>query len=258
MKKALVLLIGAALLAAPVFAQDTTNTASMNGLGVSFPSSFATSIVGVPFAGDALDNMYPGGPQPAYTDLMFFTEPPAPQSLLEHGGVRMVHVADAADYEFTQGQIDALAALLAERPDLTEFMKSADNLSEITLPFLPTFPAAQVLRARAEYVETPELNGIVYVTAYRQDASPLLASEFLYTFQGLTPDGITYVAAVFPVTAPDFPAEFPADFDYDAFIAGINDYFAESIATLNAADGEAFVPALSTLDGIIQSITVGE
>lgn len=257
MKRILAVLAGVALLAVPAFAQDSTNTASLNGLGVSFPSSFATSVAGVQAAGDALDDQYPGGPQPAYTDLMFFTDPPAPQSLFEHGGVRMVHVADAASYPFTQTQIDALTALLAERPDLGEFMKTADDNS-LNLPFLPAYPAAQVLRARAEYVDTPELSGIAYITAFRQDVSPLIASEFLYSFQGLTTDGQTYVAAVFPVTAPGFPAEYPVNLDYDAFAARLHEYFNESIATLNAADGEAFVPALSTLDSIIQSITVAQ
>jgi len=229
----------------------------LNGLGVSFPSSFATSVVGAQFAGEPLDDQYPGGPQPANTNLWFFSDPPAPQSLFEHGGVQMIRVADAADYPFTQTQIDALAALLAERPDLSQFMQTADDNS-LNLPFLPVFPAAQVLRARAEYVDTPVLSGVSYVTAYRQDVSPLIASEFIYTFQGLTADGQTYVAAVFPVTAPGFPAEYPADLDYEAFAARLHDYFNESIATLNAADGEAFVPALSTLDSIIQSITVGQ
>lgn len=257
MKKLLAVLAGAALLAVPAFAQDSTNTASLNGLGVSFPSSFATSVVGVQVAGDALDDLYPGGPQPANTNLWFFSELPAPQSLLDHGGVQMIRVADAAAYPFTQAQIDALAALLAERPDLNEYMKTADDNS-VNLPFLPVFPAAQVLRARAEYVDTPELSGISYVTAFRQDVSPLIASEFLYTFQGLTADGQTYVAAVFPVTAPGFPAEYPANLDYDAFVARLHEYFNESITALNAADGETFVPALSTLDSIIQSITVGQ
>lgn len=259
MKKFLVLMASAALIAVPAFAQEEpVNTASMNGLGVSFPNSFATSAVGVQFPGDPLDEQYPGGPQSAFTDLLFFTTPPAPQSVLEHGGVRQVRVADAADYPFVVAEIDELKALLTDRPDLADYMRTADNASEVNLPFLPVFPAAQVIRARAQYVETPALSGIAYVTAYRQDASPLLANEFLYTFQGLTADGETYVSAVFPVTAPDFPTEFPADFDYDAFIKSINEYFADSIASLNAADGEAFVPALSTLDSIIQSITVTE
>ncbi|MBL8145558.1 MAG: hypothetical protein JNL34_04160 [Anaerolineae bacterium] len=257
MKKALALLAGMALMAVPAFAQDSTNTASLNGLGLSFPASFATSVVGTQVAGDALDDLYPGGPQPAYTGLMFFSEPPAPQSMFEHGGVRLVHVADAVDYPFTQTQIDALAALLAERPDLNEYMETADD-NALNLPFLPTFPAAQILRARAEYVDTPELSGISYVTAFRQDVSPLIASEFLYTFQGLTADGQTYVAAVFPVTAPGFPAEYPANLDYDAFVARLHEYFNESITALNAADGETFVPALSTLDSIIQSITAAQ
>jgi len=257
MKKMLALLAGAALFALPAFAQDSTNTASLNGLGVTFPASYATSVVGTQTAGDALDDLYPGGPQPATTTLSFFTDQPAPQSLFEHGGVQMVRVDSAAGYPLAQTQIDALAALLAERPDLAGLMKTADDNS-LNLPFLPSYPAAQILRARAEYVDTPTLSGVAYITAFRQDVSPLVASEFLYTFQGLTADGQTYVSAIFPVVAPGFPAEYPTDFDYDAFTAHLHEYFNDSITALNAADGEAFVPALSTLDSIIQSITVGQ
>jgi heat shock protein HslJ len=120
---------------------------------------------------------------------------------------------------------------------------------------MPVFPAGQVIRARAQYVETPAVQGISYVTVYRQDASPFLGNEFLYTFQGLSTDGTRYVSAIFPLDTALFPAETPTDFDYEAFIEGINDYFAESIAILNGASPDAFTPSLATLDALIQTFT---
>jgi hypothetical protein len=61
------------------------------------------------------------------------------------------------------------------------------------------------------------------------------------------------VSAIFPLNTALFPTDMPAVFDYDAFIANINAYFADSVATLNGATPEDFVPSLTTLDVVIQS-----
>lgn len=260
MKRITGLLIGAALLLAlPLAAQDSVNTASMNGLTVSYPDSLAAHLIGSQFAGEAPVLEAPGGPQPPYTELMLFPQYPAPESFLDSAGaVRAYRVADAADYPGTLAEMNALAALLADRPDLGAFMAvQTDETGPLDLPFLPVFPAGQALRARAEYVDLSGLSGITYLTVFRHDVSPFIGYEFLYTFQGLTADGGTYISAVFPLFAPGFP-DLPADFDYAAFAAGYEDYVAESIASLNAADPEAFVPSLTIFDGVIASISVSE
>ncbi len=260
MKRLTTLLIGAALvLALPLAAQEPANTASLNGLTITYPDSLASHVIGSQFAGEAPALDAPGGPQPPYTELMLFSQYPAPESFLDSAGaVRAYRVADAAGYEFTQAQIDALAALLAARPDLSAFMALPTEASgPLDLPFLPVFPAGQALRARAEYVDLAGLSGITYLTVFRHDVSPFTGYEFLYTFQGLTADGQTYISAVFPLFTPGFP-DLPADFDYAAFEAGYEDYVTESIASLNATDPAAFVPSLTVFDGVIASLAVSQ
>ena len=251
--KSFILLLLLPLMALPALAQDGTNAVAFNDFSFTFDSSVATSVNITRFPGDAPDLQQPGGPEVAHTQFILYNETPAPESIFDAaGGIRVYNTADFGPYEVPFEQLTQLQTLLAERPDLAQFMVAAEDSSD-ELPFMPVMPASQVIRARAQYVETPALQGISYVTIYRQDASPFLGSEFVYTFQGVSADGSRYVSAIFPLNTDLFPAELPADFDMDAFVEGINDYFAESIATLNAASPEDFTPSLTALDTLIQS-----
>ena len=75
------------------------------------------------------------------------------------------------------------------------------------------------------------------MTVYRHDVAPFIASEFYYTFQGLTADGMHYVSMVFPITIDVFPAEFPDDLDYETFVEGLDTYFSEHRADQRGAGG---------------------
>jgi heat shock protein HslJ len=118
-------------------------------------------------------------------------------------------------------------------------------------------PITQVLRAQVQYVDTPTLQGVRYVTLLRLDVSPFLGNEFLYTFQGISADGATYVSAVFHLNTTLFPAELPTDYDFATFEAQYPDYVTQSAATLNSATPDQFTPSLATLDAVIQSFTIG-
>ncbi len=238
--------------ALPALAQDTI---AFNEFSFTFDSSVATNVNVTRFPGDAPDLQAPGGPEVAHTQFILYNTFPVPESIFDsQGGIRVYNIADFGPYEFPSQRLEQLQTLLAERPDLAQFMVTTEDSGD-ELPFMPVMPASQVVRARAQYVETPAVRGISYVTVYRQDASPFLGSEFIYTFQGLSTDGSRYVSAIFPLNTALFPAETPPDFDAEAFIETINDYFAESIATLNDASPDAFTPALTTLDALVQSFT---
>ncbi len=259
-----------ALGATPAFAQDgTTHTVMFDGFSLSWDASLAGGASVIAYAGDPVDLEAPGGPQPPRVEFALFEPIPwdeipidemgYPGSDRKHvGAVSVYRLADIAAYDWSQQQVEQLGALLAGRPDLAEYMQVNDDLRTHMLPFLPVYPAGQVIRARAQYVETGAVTGISYVTVYRQDVSPFLASEFLYTFQGFSVDGAHYVSMVFPVTIEGFPADYPAEFDYDAFIAGLDEYFTESIAQINAAPPESFSPRLEQLDAVIESFAVLE
>ena len=237
----------------PAFAQDDTHTLTYDGFSFTYDSTVAANVNIVPFVGDDPANAMPGFSDAPYVQFLLYSTFPAPESLFEVGGVRVYRLSDVAEYEFVADQVTELNTLLLSRPDLTTYMATTPNANNFVLPFLPVLPSVQVIRARANYVESDSISGISYITVYRQDAFPFLANEFLYTFQGISAE--YYVSAVFRVNADLFPAEIPADFSYDDFITNIQTYFADSIAALNAATPADFTPSLDSLDAVIASFT---
>jgi heat shock protein HslJ len=244
----------------PALAQDgTSNSVQFNGFGFNFDSALATSVNISQYAGDAPDLQQPGGPEPRYTQFNLYTAgQPVPEAAFDAPvSVRVYSIADITAYPDSMAQVQALQNLVAQRPDLASFMiVNSDNTASNALPYLPVLGAAQVIRARAQFVETPVLKGVSYVTVYRQDVSPFTNNEFHYTFQGVSNDGLYYVSIVAQASAPDFPVEIAGDFDYDAFNAKFNDYLNESVGKLNAAAPDAFSPSLTTLDALAQSFTI--
>ncbi len=244
------------LFGVPVLAQNGINIITFNNFGFSFDSSLATNVNVTQFPGDAPDLEQPGGPEVAHTQFVLYSQPPAPESMFDASvAIRVYRIADFAGYEFPAQQLQQLQALISNRPDLAQFMVvSADNTSENALPLMP---AAQVIRARAQYVQTPSLLGVSYVTVFRQDVSPFTGGEFLYTFQGMSNDGAYYVSAIARLSTNLFPAEIPSDFDMDQFNATFNDYLNQSVATLNNAAPEDFTPSLTALEALVQTFSFG-
>jgi heat shock protein HslJ len=248
----LVLALLVTLVALPVLAQDTL---TFNDFSFTLDPAVAANVNITRFAGDPPDLQAPGGPEVAHTQFILYNAFPVPESIFDsQGGIRVYNIADFGPYDFPSQRLAQLQTLLAERPDLAQFTVTTEDDSD-ELPLMPVMPAGQVIRARPQFVETATVQGISYVTVYRQDASPFLGSEFIYTFQGISTDGAHYVSAIFPLETALFPAETPADFDYDAFIETINDYFAQSVTTLNDASPDAFTPSLTALDAMVQTFT---
>ena len=149
-----------------------------------------------------------------------------------------------------------LTSLLDARADLASIVAVRDDGSSGPLPFILDNSAAQAMDARADYVDTPELAGIGYLTVFRQDVYPFAASDFWYTFQGLSLDGAWYVAVDFVIDASMFPAEVTArDANRIDTRKRWTRYLNESIQTLNGAAPETFTPPLTSIDALIRSIT---
>lgn len=238
-------------------AQETSPTIGFNDFSFQLDSALPTNVNIVQVAAMDPELMVPGGPEPAHTRFTFYAEPPASESVFERGGgLYLYRIADMTDYEGYTEQVALLQSLLADRTDLSTFYALNDDMSVGTLPFLPVVPAAQVTRAHAEYVDTGSVQGIRYLTAYRQDASPFLSRDFLFTFQGISSDGQYYISLIAPLETTLFPSEMPADFDYDEFSANLMTYLDEVVATLNAGTPGDFSPNLSLLDNLVQSMQV--
>lgn len=245
------------LIALPAAAQGgPTHAITFDGFSFTLDAALAANVNIVPYAGDPVDLAQPGGPEPAHTRFLLYNAFPAPESQWDGvGGLRVYRTADIVNYEFSAMQLSQLQDLLARRPDLASYMLStAMDATNTALPMLPVVPAAQVFRARAQYVDLPGLSGLQYVTAYSQGVSPLLSGEIQVVFQGLSADGQFYVTAMFTLQTPLFPSEVPPDFNYDAFLAGFGDYMRQSVDMLNAAAPGDFTPSLDRLNALIGSM----
>jgi heat shock protein HslJ len=241
----------------PVFAQDSgINAIAFNGFSFSFDSSLATNVNIVQFAGNPTDLQQPGGPEVKHTQYILYNEAPAPESIFDaRVAIRVYRTADFAGYPDYEEQFGQLNSLLSSRPDLSQFLIATEDANANTLPFLPVIPAAQVIRARAQYVETSSLVGILYLTAFRQDVAPFVNTDFTYTFQGVSVDGQFYVSAIMRPTTDRFPAELPGNTIPEDFANQLMEYLNESIAQLSQAAPENFTPSLTVLDTLVQSFT---
>lgn len=158
------------------------------------------------------------------------------------------------DFPFFVEQLDQLSQILAERPDLNQYVV-ADTTSPDAprLPFLPIFPAAQVFRAHPEYIQLPNIQGIRYLVYYSQAMNPLAEGEVFYTFQGISDDGQYYISAILPVNTELIPADWPGVDNPEAY----QEYLMNIVGTLTAADPQTFSPTLNTLDALAASVRVG-
>ncbi|MBK9746804.1 MAG: hypothetical protein IPO91_08460 [Chloroflexi bacterium] len=255
----MVVLVAALLLMGvlPAVAQDDVLvTFTYGDFSFSYDPAIMGDVQAVEFEGDDPSAQLPGGADAPYIEFLFTNdENTTAQSLFDVGGIRLYRVEDTAPYIYMTPHINAINTLMSGRVALEQFMQTNPDANTYALPFLPIMPAAQVIRARVGLLNLDTVGGISYLTAYRQEASPFTGDEFLYTFQGLSTDNQYYVSAVFRLNTELFPTELPADFDMDAFIEGLQDYFAQSIDTLNAATPDQFTPDLDMLDALFASFT---
>jgi len=255
--KVLLLILSLLLCAIPTFAQDTTttNTVSFNGFSFSFNPSLATNVNISQVEGTGPGEMDVDAPHTEFT--LYNGDAMATEAFDRPITIRVYRTADFTGLETVENQYQLLRALLTEPVDLALYTIVPAEGSGPELPYLPIANAGQTLRARPQYLDLPGLQGVRYITAYRQDVSPFTAGEFIYTFQGLSADGQYYVSATFRVTSDLFPAEIPADFDYDAFTADFVNYLNNSATQLDQAGAGSFTPSLVDVDAVIQSFAFG-
>lgn len=245
---------------APVMAQATTSRVAFDGVGLSFDEALGASVDITTVPGQPTDIEQPSGPEPPHLAFTLYgpqsEATKVPKASLAPGVVRFYRTADLADYGQASEELAMLNGLLSDRPDLAAYEEVAPDGSGSALPYLPVMPASQVIRARAQYIDTPALAGVAYVTAFRQDVSPFAASDFWYTFQGLSTDGAWYVAADFVTEAGMFPLKVTAkEADRIADPERYVEYLAQSVAQLDEAAPDAFSPPTASIDALVRSIT---
>lgn len=157
-----------------------------------------------------------------------------------------IYIYPLNDYRAMDSAVDEvgnrLNQILDEKPSDVE-----------NLPFLPLWNAGQMFHAQMEYIEFKNGRGVRFLTQYGQAVYPINNHDMFYTYQGLSDDGLWYVAAVLPVSHPLLPAS------YDGGDPGIGDpasYFSQVSAQLSALDPNSFNPSLLQLDELVSSIRV--
>jgi len=160
---------------------------------------------------------------------------------------------EAGDSRITD-QVNALKQLLAERASRQEVPQSP-------LPILPPAAGANDLAVQFNYVDFANGSGIRFIGRESTEQSPVTNDQLNYYFQGLTGDGNYYVSFVYPLFTPALPDTFEdvsteirqqVARDYNAYLAQT----AEDLAQLDPET--EWLPPLSMLDGMVQSITINQ
>jgi hypothetical protein len=249
------------LLALPAVGQDGHSTITFDGVGFTFDRELGASVNVTRAPRQAPDQVTIETPDARHLVFTLYGQRPefakVPRVGDASGVVRVYRTADLAGYELASDRLEQLQTMLADRPDLAGFMVVNEDGFGDELPFLPVPGAGQILRARAEYIDTPEVSGIAYVLAFGQDLYPMTTDDFWYTFQGLSTDGTRLISVLFIVDASMFPDRIGTK-AANRILERWVPYVTESTATLNAASPSAFSPSLTSLDALVRSITFDE
>lgn len=153
--------------------------------------------------------------------------------------------------------VAALQQLLTDRPDLAAFTRPNGEAPDPALTMLPPSNAQQMFRAQAQYITFAEGSGVRYLTQLSQGPGPINNQELFYTFQGLTNDGATYVAAYFPVSLADLlDSARISDEEFATIMEDWQGYVDQTVGLLTDQPTAAFTPDLAVLDALINSLTV--
>jgi len=123
------------------------------------------------------------------------------------------------------------------------------------LPFLPIWNAGQMMHSNMRYLDFQTGSGVRYLAQYGQSYWPINNKDIFYTFQGLTADGTFYISAIFPVANSILPDANTVVLD-DAFYNNYDNYVLDIANQLNAQSDSAFIPDLTLLDNLVQSLDI--
>jgi hypothetical protein len=137
--------------------------------------------------------------------------------------------------------------------DLNSFL-SGGTLSSRALPFLPPMPLAQVFFSQETVLSFHGGQGVRYLTQYNEFDNTINNKAILYTFQGITDDGMYWVTVTLPISNPILPAANPLEGytgsqKYDSYVREVKD-------ALDAQAPGSFSPTLNILDNLVNSISV--
>jgi hypothetical protein len=166
---------------------------------------------------------------------------------------------------FQRIHVYRLAEFLTLRPQASA---SVDSLKALiaggapgpdALPVLDLFGAAQIFHAQYQVVSFASGSGIRFISEYAQFYAPINNNDMFLIFQGLTSDEQYYISAVLRISNPILPANAdnpPGGLSWEDFGNQYAAYVADITTQLNAQSEASFIPSITLLDTLIQSITI--
>ena len=151
-------------------------------------------------------------------------------------------------------EMTEMVDLFNAMPDLQTYVGSDQNTH---LPFLPVFNAAQVFRAKPEFIASDYVVGVRYLTFYAQDFFPVADTQLLYTFQGASLVDNYLISVTLPISSGQL-LEPGDDFDYETFSATADQYMEATALMLNGLDDNRYMPTIPMLDEFVLSIVIAE
>jgi hypothetical protein len=127
------------------------------------------------------------------------------------------------------------------------------------LPFLPVIPQKQVFFIHAANLSFNGGEGVRFITEYSDAPTPITNKNIIYTFQGLTDDGMYWVALTLPISSPILPADYdtlPDGYTQESLIQNYKSYVNYVKEALEAQLPGSFSPTIDSLDSLVKSITV--
>jgi len=123
------------------------------------------------------------------------------------------------------------------------------------MPFFTVWNAGQMIASQVKFLDFRNGSGVRYLTQYGQGISPFDNQHLFYTFQGITNDKKWLVSAILPVSnlvLPD-PDTLLAD---PGFIDNFAAYIDSTRILLNDLPDSSYIPNLTLLDGLFQSLEI--
>jgi hypothetical protein len=227
---------------------EPTPNVNVNGISFTYNPGVAQNVSAetIPAENPTQPSGFPGEVYPEHTQFTFNGYPLS-------GTFHSPHILVYLAKEYAA--LDPSAATVID--NLTQFLAQKPAAAK-SIPFLPLWNAGQMFHSNVTYISFKNGSGVRFLTMYGQAYYPVNNNSLFYSFQGLTDDGAYYIAAILPVSHPSLPAnedDIPGG-DFDAFVATIQTYMAETAANLEAQTPDSFTPKITILDEMFASFAI--
>jgi hypothetical protein len=156
---------------------------------------------------------------------------------------------------------ELLPDVLPRRVSDLEGIISDGALSSPVLPFLPPIPLKQTFFSHETVLSFNSGRGVRYITQYNEFDNVISSRTIFYTYQGLTDDGMYWVAVTLPISNPILPADDdspwpPEGYTHESWLQNYDSYVGEVKEAIGSQAPDSFYPTVNILDSLVLNISV--